>query len=218
MYSGRNSSVLTESVIKWYCIQQLVVQKRILELYDFIYYQSRFCIDLNIVSLKQFDFSVARPHKCPRFSYWHAIEPYIGGLHMQDGPVYTVSSDHDNYETEPDDLKWWNITLGQPTAFTPLPQFLRRCIASKSVAGRWVAYNATLGQHRRVVPNVVTVAAVLDAVPLEPSSAAALGATTKVIHFTSDGTATLDCTSRRYLPLTRHFMKRPIAMLMNTSS
>ena len=52
---------------------------------------------------------------------------------------------------------------------------------------RQVAYNATLGLHRRVVPNVVTVAAVLDAVPLEPSSAAALGATTKVMrNFESD--------------------------------
>ena len=101
-------------------------------------------------------------------------------LLLQDGPIYTISSDHDFGETVPDDIKWWNLTHGAPTAVTPLPAFLRRCITSRWVGGRWISYNATLGQHRRVVPNVVTLAAVLDAVPLEPAAAAALGATTKV--------------------------------------
>ena len=58
--------------------------------------------------------------------------------------------------------------------------FLHRCMNSRTVAGRWVSYNASFGESRRVVPLVITVAGVLDAVPLEPTTASALGAKTKV--------------------------------------
>jgi hypothetical protein len=43
-----------------------------------------------------------------------------------------------------------------------------------------VSYNASFGEMRRIVPLVVTLAGVLDAIPLEPSAAASLGAKVKV--------------------------------------
>ena len=75
---------------------------------------------------------------------------------------YTVSS--------ASDLHWLSIVaplLPSPPPFTPITAFMRACFAS-------VASNATIEydykQQQELVPNILTVAAALAAVPLAPSS------------------------------------------------
>jgi hypothetical protein len=64
----------------------------------------------------------------------------------------------------PEDLSWLAdiVNVTEPT-LTPLDEFLSDCVHAN--LGRVVLFNATTQQ--RLVPNILTIAAVLDAVPLE---------------------------------------------------
>lgn len=89
---------------------------------------------------------------------------------LQGGLVYTLMSS--------DDLKWWNTTARPATTPTAVDTFLQTCLKSSFVAGKWISYNSS--SQQLVMPVMVTLAAVLDAIPLEPAAAASLGATNKV--------------------------------------
>lgn len=64
------------------------------------------------------------------------------------------------------DLDWLRETEGitDPT-LTDLDDFLQSCLGNDGVASGWIRYNWTAQQA--IVPNLLTLAAVLDAVPLE---------------------------------------------------
>ena len=75
---------------------------------------------------------------------------------------YTISS--------PNDIEWLAViapSLPSPPPFTPIPTFLRACFAA-AASHTVIAFNYT--QQQELVPNIITVASVLSAVPLPPSS------------------------------------------------
>lgn len=78
-----------------------------------------------------------------------------------------------------DDLSWLQEVEGIVNpALTPVPVFLSRCLAGpQATAKGYIRYNASL--QKPVMPNLATLAAVLDAVPLEDGDPA-IGAATLV--------------------------------------
>ena len=78
-----------------------------------------------------------------------------------------------------DDVRWLIATGHAREGSTNLTAFLRRCLhgdrGSPPIARGHLRYNLT--EQKIIVPNIVTLAAVLDAVPLEDSQLAALAVT-----------------------------------------
>eukprot|EP00466_Bigelowiella_natans_P021206 jgi/Bigna1/91286/estExt_fgenesh1_pg.C_950041 len=81
------------------------------------------------------------------------------------GPAYTLMSDRDS--------DWLSAIEETPTSVSPT-DFLHTCLVTSGVAKGYIRYNYT-GQ-RRVIPNIITLAAVLDAVPLEDTDPLVSGA------------------------------------------
>jgi len=79
--------------------------------------------------------------------------------------VYTIMNS--------DDLKWWNVTRRPSTPATSVSSFLKGCMQSSSVEGRWISYNSS--SQKLVIPVIITLSGVLDAVPLEPKTATTYG-------------------------------------------
>jgi hypothetical protein len=78
-------------------------------------------------------------------------------------PVYTLM--------RPEDLTWLRIVepaLPSPPPITALPAFFSLCFASAAIANRTIRYTFTAQQT--LVPNLITLASLLDAVPLEDNS------------------------------------------------
>jgi len=91
-----------------------------------------------------------------------AVQTCVGLFNREEnslhGPAYALL-DHDD--------EWWLTTvtgLSQQPSTTPIPAFLARCFQSGVASGR-LRYSYAI--HHLIVPNLLTVAAVLDAVPLE---------------------------------------------------
>ena len=68
----------------------------------------------------------------------------------------------------PEDSAWLAIVQPAAPAPTPIAPFLARCLATPGLAAGYILYNFSAQQV--TVPNLLTLAAVLDAVPLEPGS------------------------------------------------
>ena len=81
------------------------------------------------------------------------------------GAAYTIGADGHlpNPGGGGNDLAWFNDTVGPLPAFTPVDAFLDTCLSK--VAKGYIRYNAT--ENQLVMPNIITLAGVLDAVPLE---------------------------------------------------
>ena len=83
-------------------------------------------------------------------------------------PVYTLM--------RPEDFTWLQIvepTIPSPPPLTPLAALFAACFSSAAAGGRVIRYTFTAQQV--LVPNLLTLAALLDAVPLEDGSPFAPG-------------------------------------------
>lgn len=101
------------------------------------------------------------------------------------GPVYTLMGG--------DDTTWLNNIEGiSDPELTPVPEFLSRCMRTRATG--YIRYNATAQQL--VIPNIATLAAVLDAVPLEDGHPDIANATMRFDAATQfAGMSSHDCTS-----------------------
>ena len=81
------------------------------------------------------------------------------------GPAYSIMNSGVH------DLEWLeNLHMAPPSAsnFTTLDDLMHRCLTDVSVSAGYILYNFSAQQV--AVPNIITLAAVLDAVPLEAES------------------------------------------------
>ena len=74
---------------------------------------------------------------------------------------------------QPEDIRWFSLLVpGTPLRTTPIADFLASCISPSSPAPPpargWIRYNYS--SQQQLVPNLLTLAAVLDAIPLEAGS------------------------------------------------
>lgn len=77
-------------------------------------------------------------------------------------------------------------------------QFIRSCVQGWA-RGRWIRYDISVEAQRLIVPNIITLAGVLDAVPLDDAAAGRYGATNLVLD--TPATPGLDSSIELLAPL-----------------
>jgi len=76
------------------------------------------------------------------------------------GPAYSLM--------DPSDTQWLALVGRAQPASTPLDAFMKICLTKTAVSKGYIRYSFT--SQQQIIPNIVTLAAILDAVPLQDNS------------------------------------------------